>query len=144
MPNFFTHNQKELREVKNFLFYLTIIWSLTIFAMSWVEFLFGKFHISNPLVYGYLILLSAYIANKEANRWNDIEMQPRSGQFFVYLWWLNLLTMYILSFSIQSLEVSSSVQNITYDITAGLIISEISKILKIKYNQNVQHPDRGN
>jgi len=124
--------QKEISEIKDFLYWILFIWTVAIFVMGWTEFLFKKFTISNSMVFSYLVLLAAYIAGKEAGRWNGISMTARPGQIFVYIWWLNLLTMFILSFFFPVLEVSYQIKNLTYDVTGGLIASELSKIFVLR------------
>jgi len=88
------------------------------------------------IIFSYLILVGAYIANKEASRWTGGEMKLRPGQLFVFLWWFNLLLMFILAFFLKdlNLHVSPIVKSIAYDVTGGLIISEVSKILKLRAN----------
>lgn len=124
--------KKELSEIKDAVFIILAIWTVVLIVFCWLIFFYHQFDMPQSMVFSYLLLLGAYIAGKEANRWGGIKMRHRPGQFFVYIWWLNLLVMFIVSF-FMDLEMVSQIKNISYEVTGGLIISEISKIFQARH-----------
>lgn len=116
----------ELSSVKDLLFYFLIIWTLVLLGLSWFDFLNPKFEVSETIVTSYLILLGVYIVHKETSRWTGVKLSVKPGELFVYIWWVSLLAMLLISFFTHK-EVSPPIRSLTYEVLGAFLLSEISK-----------------
>ena len=116
----------ELSSVKDLLFYFLLIWTALLLVLSWLDFLIPKFDISEALVSSYLMLLSVYIIHKETSRWTGVKLNVMPGELFVYVWWISLLAMLLISF-FTHLEVSPPIRYLTYEVLGAFLLSEVSK-----------------
>ena len=118
----------ELSSVKDLIFYFLLIWTAILLVLSWLNFLIPRFEFSEVIVSSYLILLSVYIIHKETSRWTGVKLNVRPGELFVYVWWISLLAMLLISFFTHR-EISSSIRFLTYEVLGAFLLSEISKSL---------------
>ena len=115
----------ELSSVKELLFKFLLVWTAVLLVLSWVDFL-TRYKVSEAMVTSYLILLGVYIVHKETSRWTGVKPSTKSGELFVYVWWISLLTMLLIGFFLHR-ETSSSVRFLTYEVLGAFLLSEISK-----------------
>lgn len=116
----------ELSSVKDLLFYFLITWTFVLLGLSWFDFLSPQFEMSETIVSSYLILLGVYIVHKETSRWTGVKLNVKPGELFVYIWWISLLAMLLLSFFTHK-EVSPSIRSLSYEVLGAFLLSEISK-----------------
>lgn len=116
----------ELSSVKDLLFYFLITWTAVLLCLSWFDFFNPKFEVSEGIVTSYLILLGVYIVHKETSRWTGVKINVKPGEIFVYIWWISLLAMLLISFFTHK-EVSPSIRFLTYEVLGAFLLSEISK-----------------
>lgn len=116
----------ELSSVKDLLFYFLLIWTVILLVLAWLDFFITKFEFSDALVTSYLILLGVYIVHKETSRWTGVKLNVKPGELFVYVWWISLLTMFLIGF-FAHLEVSPPIRHLAYEVLGAFLISEISK-----------------
>jgi cellulose synthase/poly-beta-1,6-N-acetylglucosamine synthase-like glycosyltransferase len=118
--------RNELSSVKDLLFYFLVIWTMVLLSLSWLDFFIPKLEVNEALVTSYLILLGMYVVHKETSRWTGIKLTTKPGELFVYIWWISLLAMLLISF-FTHLEVSLSIRHLTYEVLGVFLVSEISK-----------------
>ena len=116
----------ELSSVKDLLFKFLLGWTTVLLVFSWLDFAIPRLEVSEAMVTSYLILLGVYIAHKEASRWTGVKLNVMPGELFVYIWWISLLAMLIISFFTQR-EVSSPIRFLAYEVLGAFLLSEISK-----------------
>ncbi len=116
----------ELSSVKDLLFYFLMTWTAVLLALSWFDFFSSKFEVSEAMVTSYLILLGVYIVHKETSRWTGVKLSIKPGELLVYVWWISLLAMLLLSFFTQR-EVSPPIRYLAYEVLGAFLLSEISK-----------------
>ena len=116
----------ELSSVKDLLFKFLLGWTAVLLVFSWLDFFILRFAVSEAMVTSYLILLGVYIVHKETSRWTGVKLNIRPGELFVYVWWISLLSMLIISFFTQ-LEVSSPIRFLAYEVLGAFLLSELSK-----------------
>ena len=116
----------ELSSVKDLLFYFLIIWTMILLGLSWFDFFSDKFEVSEAIVTSYLILLGVYIVHKETSRWTGVKLKVMPGELFVYIWWISLLSMLVISFFTHN-EVSPPIRFLAYEVLGAFLLSEISK-----------------
>jgi hypothetical protein len=116
----------ELSSVKDLLFYFLITWTAVLLGLSWLDFLSVRFEVSEAMVTSYLILLGVYIVHKETSRWTGVKLNIKPGELFVYVWWISLLAMLLLSFFTHK-EVSPPIRYLAYEVLGAFLLSEISK-----------------
>src|SRR3989338_6410962 len=92
----------ELSSVKDLLFKFLLGWTTVLLAFSWLDFFIPHLAVSEAMVTSYLILLG------------------------VYIWWISLLTMLIISF-FTKLEVSPPIRYLSYEVLGAFLLSEVSK-----------------
>lgn len=116
----------ELSSVKDLLFYFLVTWTSVLLLLSWLDFLIPRFEVSDALVTSYLVLLGVYIVHKETSRWTGVKLNVQPGELFVYIWWISLLTMFIIGFFTKQ-EVSHPIRHLAYEVLGAFLLSEISK-----------------
>ena len=116
----------ELSSVKDLLFYFLITWTAVLLGLSWLDFFNSRFEMSEALVTSYLVLLGVYIVHKETSRWTGVKLSIKPGELFVYIWWVSLLAMLLLSFFTHR-EVSPPIRFLSYEVLGAFLLSEISK-----------------
>lgn len=116
----------ELSSVKDLLFKFLLGWTIVLLAFSWLDFAVPRLEVSEAMVTSYLILLGVYIAHKEASRWTGVKLNVMPGELFVYVWWISLLAMLIISFFTHR-EVSPPIRFLTYEVLGAFLLSELSK-----------------
>src|SRR3989344_6643383 len=115
----------ELSSVKDLLFKFLLVWTAILLVLSWVDFL-TRYKLSEGLVTSYLILLGVYIVHKETSRWTGVKLNIKPGELFVYVWWISLLTMFIIGF-FAHLEISPPIRHLAYEVLGAFLLSEVSK-----------------
>ena len=123
-----TRYERELVGAKDWMFWFLIVWTLVLLAMEWAHFFTGR-AVPPSMVAGYGVLLGAYIAHKEALRWTGITAKVRRGEFFVYIWWGILLTMYVFQYAFGKWVVSDGMNTLAYEVLGYFVVTEISKSL---------------
>lgn len=116
----------ELSSVKDLLFKFLLGWTTVLLVFSWLDFFIVRLAVSEAMVTSYLILLGVYIIHKESSRWTGVKLNMKPGELFVYVWWISLLTMLIISF-FTHLEVSSPIRYLSYEVLGAFLLSELSK-----------------
>ena len=116
----------ELSSVKDLLFKFLLGWTTVLLVFSWLDFFIPHLEVSEAMVTSYLILLGVYIIHKESSRWTGVKLNIMPGELFVYVWWISLLAMLIISF-FTDLEVSSPIRFLAYEVLGAFLISELSK-----------------
>ena len=116
----------ELSSVKDLLFYFLLIWTVILLALSWLDFFIPRLEVSDALVTSYLMLLGVYIIHKETSRWTGVKLGIKPGELFVYVWWISLLTMFLIGF-FAHLEVSSPIRHLANEVLGAFLLSEVSK-----------------
>lgn len=116
----------ELSSVKDLLFKFLLGWTTVLLVFSWLDFFIPRLAVSEAMVTSYLILLGVYIIHKESSRWTGVKLNMKPGELFVYVWWISLLTMLIISF-FTHLEVSPPIRYLTYEVLGAFLLSEVSK-----------------
>jgi len=116
----------ELSSVKDLIFYFLLIWTAILLVLSWLDFLIPRFEFSEVIVTSYLILLGVYIIHKETSRWTGVKLSVKPGELFVYVWWISLLAMVLISFFTHR-EISHPIRYLTYEVLVAFLLSEMSK-----------------
>lgn len=126
----------EITGVKNSLFLFLASWTAMVLAMGWAVFFVPSLIIPDVAITSYLILLGVYILHKEFSRWTGVKMVARPGEIIVYIWWISLMIMVLISF-LTKLQVPEALKFMSYDILGALLVSEISKSLNSYKIRNV-------
>ena len=108
------------------MFFFLLAWSVVLVVLSWLDFLIPHLEVSEVMVASYLVLLGAYIIHKETSRWTGVKLSIRPGELFVYVWWISLLAMLLISF-FTNLVVSSPIRSLAYEVLGAFLLSEVSK-----------------
>jgi hypothetical protein len=123
--------RKELIQVKDWLFYFLLVWTVVILVLAWFDFFFKTFVMPELVAVSYIILLAVYIAHKEVGRWTGVVSMLRPGEIMVFAWWGTLLLMLSLNFFFPKFNVPGSLSRICFEILFAFLASEISKSLNV-------------
>lgn len=116
----------ELSSVKDLLFKFLLIWTTILLVLSWVNFFWPRFEVSDVMVSSYLVLLGVYILHKETSRWTGVKLSIMPGELFVYVWWISLLAMLLIGFFSHA-QVPSPIRTLSYEVLGAFLLSEMSK-----------------
>lgn len=125
----------ELSSVKDLLFKFLLCWTAVLLVFSWLDFIIPRLEVSEAMVTSYLILLGVYIVHKETSRWTGVKLNIKPGELFVYVWWISLLAMLMISF-FTHLEVSPPIRFLSYEVLGAFLLSELSKSINAYKRSN--------
>ncbi|OHA46622.1 MAG: hypothetical protein A3A80_02030 [Candidatus Terrybacteria bacterium RIFCSPLOWO2_01_FULL_44_24] len=132
--------EKELVQVKDWMFWFLMLWTFVILLMEWTEFFFDM-ATPHTIQAGYIVLLGAYIVHKETLRWTGVAPRVRRGEIFVYIWWGTLLIMFIASYLTPRWNVPESMTALCYETLAYFLFTEFSKALNAWRGVNGNNQD---
>ena len=122
--------ERELTMAKDYMFWFLLIWTTILLILEWLMFLNYGSELPEAMTAGYIILLGAYIAHKEINRWAGIEAKVRRGEIFVYGWWATFLAMFLLQYwNPGEFEMPDNMPTLVYEILGYFLFGEVSKAL---------------
>jgi len=127
--------EKDLAKYKDWLSYFLLVFTVATIVFQTAEFL-NIFKTPTGLASAYLMLLYAYIAHKEINRWAGVRMKFRSGELFVYIWWALFIAMMIIAFYHPNYHLPEDIKLISYDVLAAFLLGELSKAM----NKRIEGP----
>jgi hypothetical protein len=125
----------ELSSVKDLLFKFLLCWTAVLLVFSWLDFIIPRLEVSEAMVTSYLILLGVYIVHKETSRWTGVKLNIKPGELFVYVWWISLLAMLMISFFTHH-EVSPPIRFLSYEVLGAFLLSELSKSINAYKRSN--------
>ena len=125
----------ELSSIKDLLFKFLLGWTTVLLVFSWLDFFVPRLAVSEAMVTIYLILLGVYIIHKESSRWTGVKLNIKPGELFVYVWWISLLAMLIISF-FTKLDVSPPIRFLSYEVLGAFLLSELSKTVNAYRRSN--------
>ena len=120
--------EREHVGVKDWMFRFLMLWTVVLLYMQWSEF-FVRRAVPTSIGAGYIVLLGTYIAHKEVLRWTGISTRVRRGEFFVYVWWGMLLSMFIVEYASGRWSVPGHMLTLSYEVLGYFLLTEVSKAI---------------